>query len=478
MKHDGIKSIAVNASYIFASFGFTGLVRGIYAIILARLLGPEIYGLFNYGLSWYLVFLPITILGLNVFLAREIGSRRPGYEKFVGRTLALRSITSILVAICCGLVGWFIEAESVIRQLIIIFSLALFGRGLALWTNSVFVAFEKSQYSFQQDALFRVLEIIVGVTVLINGGGVLALAIVHAGAWWLQGFRGVMLVRKHLLQVRADWDFRELASLVYNAIPFLFLNLFGAWLLQGPLVLYRHLADMDANLGQLALALQALFLLSGIPWSLSQAVLPVLSRAVDRDDGKDKVFVEGMLRIGIIFGAIAGLAGMALGPWFVPLVFSDRYMHAGDLLGPAFWVMVPMIWGSTLAQVVIARDQLKVAVLCSLCSVTIFLLSFPFLVQRLGTYGAISAAGLGYLVLSLGYILVVHRMDRLNLNRTLFRPVLSVILALLTYFALLPFGVLLALVVSIVAMLSAVLITGVLTKQEKQEILKLVNFRK
>jgi len=474
LKHGGLKSIAVNASYIFASFGFTGFVRGIYAIILARFLGPEIYGLFNYGLSWYLAFLPISVLGLNVFLAREIGSRRPGYEKFADRTLALRGIASFVVALSCGLIGWLIETESVVRQLILIFSVALFGRGLALWTNSVFVAFEKSKYSFQQDALFRVLEIVTGVVLLLNGGGVIALALVHAIAWWLQGLRGVVLVRKHLLKVKADWDIQELKLLILTAIPFLFLNLSGAWLLQGPLVLYRHLSGMDANLGQLALAMQALFLLSGVPWAISQAVLPVLSRAVGRDDGKDKVFVEGMLRIGMIFGALAGLGGMALGPWFVPLIFGERYSHAGDLLGPAFWVMVPMIWASTLGQVVIARDQHKVAALCSLASVGVFILSFPILVGLSGTYGAIMAAGLGYMSRAIGYIAIVNKRDRLNLDRSLLRSVLSVGVSLAVYFSLEPINELLALVIAAAALFVSVYLAGVLSQEEKKEILRLV----
>ena len=36
----------------------TTLMRAFYVVILARYLGPEMFGLFAYGQSWYIAFLP------------------------------------------------------------------------------------------------------------------------------------------------------------------------------------------------------------------------------------------------------------------------------------------------------------------------------------------------------------------------------------------------------------------------------------
>lgn len=470
----GVRSIAVNASYLFASHGVTNLVRGIYAILLARALGPEVYGIFNYGLSWYLVFLPLSALGIGFILSREIGRKAPGYEKVVGQTLVFRNVAAIVIAIVCGLTGWLIESDQVIRQLIIVFSFALFGRALALWTNSVFVAFEESRYAFRQDSTFRVIEVISGAIILYVGGGILEIAILHALVWWLQGIRGVTLIRKHLMVVKANWDIKALLKLLKEGMPFALLALSVSWMNQGPIIMYKHIMGVESHLGQLALVMQALFLVGGIPFSLSQAVLPVLHRTIERKDGKDTVYVEGMLRIGFILGAVAGLSGIALGPWFVPLIFGERYTYTGDLLGPALWLLVPMIWASAMGQVIMVRGLYRYAVICSIIAVVTLFLILPPLVKTYDAYGAIAALGIAYFVLSIGQKLVLHRTDPVKFDQTFLRPALSVILSLGTYIALTSMHFVLALAASLSVLLISVYFIGVIDKSEKDHLITLL----
>ena len=52
LKFSGIKSIAVNAGYLTAARVLPQVLRIFYVIVLARYLGPEIYGLLAYGQSW------------------------------------------------------------------------------------------------------------------------------------------------------------------------------------------------------------------------------------------------------------------------------------------------------------------------------------------------------------------------------------------------------------------------------------------
>lgn len=474
MAGKGIRSIAVNASYLFASHGITNLVRGIYAIILARLLGPELYGIFNYGLSWYLIFLPLSALGIDFILSREIGRKTHEYEKVVGQTLALRNVASFVIAVVCGLIGWLIEANEVIRQLIIIFSLALFGRALATWTNSVFVAFEKSRYSFRQDATFRVIEVTSGVTILYAGGGIFEIAILHAVVWWVQGIRGVALIRKHLMPVSVNWDRQGLLKLLQEGLPFVLLSLCVGWMGQGPIVMYKHIMGVESHLGQLALAMQALFLMAGIPLAVSQAVMPILHRTIERKDGKDTVYVEGMLRIGFIIGSIIGISAMALGPWLVPWIFGARYAYTGNLLGPVLWLLVPMIWTSAMGQVIMARGLYRYAVICRTLAAVALFVSLPPLVKAYDAYGAIAAAGIAHMVLTISQKLVLHRTDPVQFNRTFFRPALSVMLSLGTYMMLIPINTVLALTASLGVLLAATYFIGVLDTSEKAHLAGLV----
>ena len=50
---------------------FTLITRGCYIIVLARYLGPELYGIFSYGQALYLVFLFVASLGIGEILSRK-----------------------------------------------------------------------------------------------------------------------------------------------------------------------------------------------------------------------------------------------------------------------------------------------------------------------------------------------------------------------------------------------------------------------
>ena len=90
VKKAGIRSIARNAAYLGAAQGTTYLVRGFYVVVLARYLGPEVYGIFAYGQAWYLAFLFLTFLGLGEILIRQVGRDRERAASLVAQTLALR----------------------------------------------------------------------------------------------------------------------------------------------------------------------------------------------------------------------------------------------------------------------------------------------------------------------------------------------------------------------------------------------------
>ena len=137
---EGVFSIAINAIYLIGTQWFNKVVRLVYAIALARYLGPELYGIICCGISWYLTFLSITGFGIAAILSREIGRDRNSGPRIVSLTLTLRSITLVVAALVSGILGWFVETKLDIRIILIVFSIALVGRSFSMWTGAVFNA--------------------------------------------------------------------------------------------------------------------------------------------------------------------------------------------------------------------------------------------------------------------------------------------------------------------------------------------------
>jgi O-antigen/teichoic acid export membrane protein len=435
----GVRSLAVNAGYIFGTRALTAVLRAIYAILLARYLGPETYGLFTYGMSWYLAFLPLTFWGMNIIMSREVGRDRHGEgARIVNVSASARLLTTGLAASLCLGTGMLFEQNPEARLLIAVFTLALIGRSIATWVNDVFAAHERASFILRIEGSFRALETLLGMALLLLGFGIWAALAVHLISWWLQAVGGVMVTRRRIAAVRLLFARSGLLSLLRTGLPLAAMVFCNGWLLQGPVVLFRHLGTDAADLGQLAIASQFLVLVSQVISAVSIAALPVMSRSIDRRDSKDLLFVVWMMRPGVLFGASAAILGTVLGPWLFALLFHGAYDDAGRLLGPALWLLVPIAAAAALNQRFLAQRRDSVPLMSSASGAVAMFATAPVLIAHLGPMGAIWAAGVGRVAsLALSLTVLLKQQDR-GQTRDIMRLVLALCASAIAFYALRP----------------------------------------
>jgi O-antigen/teichoic acid export membrane protein len=464
----GVESIAKNAGYLFGSTALTSVVRFFYVIALAHYLGPELYGLLGYGISWYLAFLSITGLGIFTILSKEIGRDKSRGVWIASATLTVRSLATIICALACGILGWLLESKPEVRILLIVFSVALIGRSIAMWTQAVFTAYEANQYTFRLQVIFRTFEVVVGVTLLIVGQGALTVAIVHAISWWSQALGGLIVAQRRLLAVRLNKSWQDLKYIVSQGIIIGLGVIMAGWLLRGPLVLFRHFGGSENSLGQLALAMNCLGIVASVPVAAAMASLPVLSRSVARRDGKELIYTETTIRIAMIFGTVAGLAGLGAGPQVVDLIFGSRYLEAGYLLGLVMWLSIPFSCATTINRVYWARGEYFLPMVCSGVGASVFTLCMPLLVANMSAVGALLATGAGMGVWALSLIWVLARTGDLDFRQALLRPLAIIFFSLGVFLAFKMLSSWLALLASWIALFFTTLQFGGITDHEKQ----------
>lgn len=432
----GIRSIAANAGYFFAARSIANILRAVYVVVLARMFGPELYGLLAYGQSWYTVFVPLTSLGFAVLIAREAGRDRASGQALAVDALVWHGpLTFVAAALCAG-IGWAINADPAVRLLLGVFSLALVGRAMAIMAEEIFAAFEMSHLAFQQEAMFRPAEVGIGLAVVAAGGSVLEIAILHAAIQIVQGLRGLALIRRHLAVLRGVSAWRPSGSVLIRGMLAGLSGLLAGWLLQGPLVLYAQSTADKASVGQLALVLQALVLLCNLPWAIGRSALPVLSSAEARQDGSGARYADAMLRLAFILAAALGLAGMAIGPWFMVSVFGAGYAVAGTLLGPALWLLLPLTAATALNPLLMVRERYATAGLSALAGAAVMVVAVLVLAPSMGPAGAVAGAGAGLGVWALCLLGVVGRHEGIAIGLAVVRPGIVAAAALFTYLAL------------------------------------------
>jgi PST family polysaccharide transporter len=462
----GIRSILANTAYLSLARLLTGIVRAVYAVLLAGFLGAEIYGLFNYGLSWYLIFIPLAALGLDFVIIREIGRDKRNAPSLLAETFALRISATSLVALMCFIAGCYLDAEASSRNLLAIFSLALLGRGIAVWVQVVFIAYESSRLVLQQESTFRLLEVALGIWAVLSGFGIMTVAAIHAVCWCLQAFTGMFLIRKHFekFEFRPDWS--KLWGWVVLGLPFLIASFLLAWVLQGALVLYRHIHGIDTSMGHLALALQAMYLLGSVAVAVTGPALPVLTRSVDRGDENGDRFISVALRGGILLGGLLAITGFSLGEPVVTLALGDSYEETAKLLPWALLLITPLFLGGALGNIMIARGEYWLALLPHASGALMFSVPGTFFIIRFDTFGALISLGIGLLTTVVVDLLVIRRSHALALRYSVFYPLLCIAPGLIASAALADFNAWLGLLTGMSVTVTLIFLTRTIGRSE------------
>jgi O-antigen/teichoic acid export membrane protein len=409
---DPLKSILKNASYLVGARGMNMVLRGIYAITLARLLGPEQYGLYFYALSWYIVLLPLTSLGLWAVISRDVGrSESLGFQT-VSQTLALRGILSFIMAVICGVSGWIIHDDEITRQLLIIFSIAMVGRSLATWVEHIFNAYSESKYVLRIETIFRPIEVFACITILAIGGGLVELAITHGFVWWLQGLYGMSLLRSRVYNFKPDWGANGLRRLLRKGFLLGLSSFLLAWFLQGPLLLAKHSNFSLVELGQLALLLQIFSILSQVPQMFRMAALPILSQPRNQVLNEDKQLLDLGLKISWLIGSIVSVVAWYTGPLLAELLFGNKFQTVGYYLGITLYLLIPWSWGNLLWMKLLSRGNLRQSTIA--LAIGGFILTITFLIgtNYFRLEGVLLALGFGLW----SWVVIIYFMQRMPIS--------------------------------------------------------------
>lgn len=212
----GVASIARNLIYLLSGQGVYFVTRFLYVVVIARVFGPQIYGMINYGTAWYLLFMPLTRMGMEIVLSRDAGQSKQKGDHTAAVTLVLRIASIIVVTAAYIIISLLFESDPASRLMVLVFAFALIGRSLAWWTGSVYVAYECNQYSLRQQAIFRSLEVVLGLAVIFIWREALLVIAIHGFVWCLEAAYGLIIINRRVLVLRLGVKIRGYKPCFYS----------------------------------------------------------------------------------------------------------------------------------------------------------------------------------------------------------------------------------------------------------------------
>jgi len=111
-----LQKIFVNFSWLL----FDKVVRLVVSIVVfswtARYLGPEKFGIWNYAIAFVALLAPISTLGLNTIVVKELVKAPDQKGVIVGTTFVLKLVGSILTFIVASLAIYFKRSDDLLTQ--------------------------------------------------------------------------------------------------------------------------------------------------------------------------------------------------------------------------------------------------------------------------------------------------------------------------------------------------------------------------
>ena len=440
MTTPAIRSITRNTIYLTGTRVVNVASRLLWVVAAARILGPDLYALLAYSMTWQLAFLPLALFGVGPALSYLIGPDRRRAPEYAGHVLAFRLVTIVVAVTACVLLSTVVTPDSRAPALIAILSLALAARALTTFTHTLFTAFEVNQHTMHQETLFGILDLAVALGILLSGGGLLLLVTAKAVVIWLQTGWALFIAHRLVIPIRFVWKPSQWRPLLQLALPALLITLAADWCFNGSLILFRNLTTDGILFGQYALAMRALAIAMIVPLSLSRAAFPALRRAVARGDGKELLFASAMQRAAPVTGTAAGLLGWVLGEPLFRWLLGAPFSTAGELVGLTLWCLIPLMAAAGYPEALIAHGRFRsIGILYGAGAIVMTLLTF-LLVPMYGVSGAIAAAMLGFSVAPAGAYILAWRGKLADPFAEIIRPFAAAALGLGAYLALASFS--------------------------------------
>lgn len=98
--------VVSNTLGLLFSYGAAQGVQAVTSVVVARRLGPELFGIVNIGLTLALILQTVASFGLPLYLLREVAHAPARAWQLTDSSLALRAGLSVMLSACCAAGLW------------------------------------------------------------------------------------------------------------------------------------------------------------------------------------------------------------------------------------------------------------------------------------------------------------------------------------------------------------------------------------
>ncbi|MFC4802574.1 flippase [Neobacillus sp. GCM10023253] len=391
-----------NASWLVGDKIFTMVIGVLVMALVARYLGPENYGKYNYALAFVTLFTTLSTLGLDTLSVKSIVQQDEEEGTILCTGLVLRVIGGIVLTILSSVIIKFIEPdESLIHSLVMIMSLTMVFKSLEVieyWIQ----AYQKSKISSLIRMVVYVFTALLKIAFVLLEGGLLQLALIYMLDALIIGTSLVIVYFKKRTS-HSKWKFRfQYAKSILSQSWYMILSgLMGTLYMQIDKVMLGSMLINKEELGVFSAATQIASMWYFVPMAVITSFKPVIMK-------NKKISEESYLKSVKLSYTIVAWMGIGFGVLIllfsdiiIGILFGSNYSKAAGILSVSVWAGTFAMLGSARGTWLISEELQKYSVIYIGGGCIINIILNYFLIPVLGGYGAAIATLVTQIAVSL-----------------------------------------------------------------------------
>jgi len=422
-------NVARNTFYIFVSNVFRIILNGVLFFVVARVIGVEELGRFQFALSYAALFTIFTHLGISDLIIREIATDPSKSGIWLSKAFVTKLIAGS-VALIATMTGVILSGkpELVVELVLITGITASIIASFDAVAYFVLIALEKMLAVLWLSILRYGLTLILGLSALLLGTGAkgVLIAMLAAQAVYMLAVYAV-LIFKYGVKFRR-FPISELPRFVLSCLPFAVAGVFYIIFVQAGYTIVSFMAG-DKATGEYTAAAKLINYLNFIPGTVYQAIYPALSRKYKTSPGDVVAPTLKTLRYLSAFALPVAIFLFIRSEAVITLAFGVDYIEAVPLL-MIMSVALPFTFITIITEsAVFSIHGEKFDAIASGGITLLFVASNIILIMLMGVLGAALAYTISLVVhsaLRTGYLNV--RLKHFNIFRELL-PLAPAVLA-------------------------------------------------
>lgn len=356
-------------------------------IAVARFLGVEDFGLYNYSYATAFVCLVIADFGFDRLTIREISRCPSRASRFLSNISIVKLTLYIPSAAACAFIALLNSRDHARLLIVIIVFFAVAAQQHIQFLLSFFRARQAMEREGMTRFILALLLFIGGLMVLYNGLGIRELVFSNIGiSLFCLGLSILMLKRavglafrnvswrysKILIKMSAPLSIFIILSVIFNSINVVILNLL----------------TNDRMTGFYSASMKLISLFSVLSAGLSAATLPELSKNMDESPAAFRRTLGNSIRYLILLSVPIFWGSLLLGRHAIEIIYGSNYADSTSVIYCLSFLIVPSFLNDVVTVALTSMRREKVMVIGGILGVSVVTILCFFLIPRWGAAGA------------------------------------------------------------------------------------------